>query len=83
MATKTLNNPTPAKQIHVRPVIKVPQPKVTINPGDGERAIAMAVEKMVHLMNEIATINARIMNQQTDERFKGEAMMRKSPQSGA
>ncbi len=63
MATKTLNNPTPAKQIHVRPVIKVPQPKVTINPGDGERAIAMAVEKMVHLMNEIATINARIMNQ--------------------
>ena len=66
MATKTLNNPTPAKQIHVRPVIKVPQPKVTINPGDGERAIAMAVEKMVHLMNEIATINARIMNQQTE-----------------
>ena len=66
MATKTLNSPNPVKQIHLKPVIKIPPAQVTINPGTGEKAIAMAVEKMTQLMNEIAMTNVRIMNQQTE-----------------
>ncbi len=66
MATKTLNNPNPAKQIHLRPVIKVPRPQVTINPGDAPKALEAAIVKMAELMNEIAAVNARIMNQQTE-----------------
>ncbi len=65
MATTKLSNPTPTKQIHLRPVIKVPAPKVTINPGKGEEAMAMQVAKLNAILEQMVLMNTKLMEQQT------------------
>ncbi len=65
MTTK-LSNTTPAKQFHLRPVIKIPPAQVTVQPNGDLNGLTQEIAKLGMYMQKMLEMHERTLQLQAD-----------------